>query len=424
MFDKPREVVARTCVAVGRCQLASLHALAASAAGSLVVLALLLLPVGVGFLLLPPAARALRAVSDRSRSRIARWTDVRVDAPEPLPADPGTNARKRSGAILADEGFWRDLGWAWLEPVAGGLLVAVPLALVEYGAFGALVQPFIWRLIDDGNWYAFVPVHTTATMLAALLLGLAFMAAGLLAAPAVLRLHARMGRPLLSAPRSTQLTRRIERLTDTRGRALDTLAAELRRVERDLHDGAQARLVALGMTLDRATRLLEKDPAAARELLLEVRGTSERALQDLRDLVHGIHPPVLADRGLGDAVRSLALDSFLDVHVAARLPGRHPAPVESAAYFAVSEALTNAAKHSGAREVHIALTHEDGLLRIVVTDDGHGGADLSRGTGLAGVRQRLDTFDGTLALHSPQGGPTTVTMEIPCALSSPKTSSC
>ncbi|NXY93285.1 sensor domain-containing protein [Streptomyces sp. BR123] len=432
MLDKPRGALARTpartlarpCLALGRCQLASLHALAVSAAGSLVVLAVLLLPVGAGFRLLPPAARALRTLSDRSRSRAAAWTGIPISPPEPLPAaGRDETARGRSRRILADDGFWRDLAWAWLEPVTGGLLVAVPLSLAWYGAFGALVQPFIWRSIDDGNWYAFVPVRTTATMLAALALGLALIAAALYTAPAVLRLHARIGRRLLSAPRTTRLTRRIERLTDTRSRALDTLAAELQRIERDLHDGAQARLVAMGMTLDRAGRLLETDPAAARELLLDARSTSERALQDLRDLVHGIHPPVLADRGLGDAVRSLALDSFLDVHVEARLPGRLQAPVESAAYFAVSEALANAAKHSGAREVHMALTYDDGLLRITVTDDGQGGADPSRGTGLAGVRQRLDTFDGTLALHSPQGGPTTVTMEIPCALSSPKTSS-
>ncbi|TJZ57485.1 sensor histidine kinase [Streptomyces piniterrae] len=406
--------------------MASLHAIAVSAVGSLVVLALLLVPVGLGFRLLPPAARALRALSDRSRSRADRWTDARISPPEPLPVDRvdrALNSRKRSGAIIADEGFWRDLAWAWLEPVTGGLLVAVPLALIEYGAFGALVQPFIWRRIDDGNWYAFVPVHSTITMCLALVLGLAFMAGGLLAAPAMLRLHTRVSRPLLSAPRSVQLAQRVERLTDTRARALDAQAAELRRIERNLHDGAQARLVALGMTLDRATRLVETDPAAARELLLDVRRTSEGALQDLRELVHGIHPPVLADRGLGDAVRSLALDSFLDVHVETRLPARLPAPVESAAYFAVSEALANAAKHSGAGEVGVVLTYDNGLLRATVTDDGHGGADPSRGTGLTGVRRRLDTFDGTLDLHSPQGGPTTVTMEIPCALSSPKTSS-
>ncbi|MFI2074920.1 sensor histidine kinase [Streptomyces triculaminicus] len=417
-------VVSRACVAATRCQWASLLALAVPFVGSLVVCALLLLPVGAGFALLPPAARALRSLSDRARARAGRWTGTHISPPPDLTTGPAPGPRRRAAAILADEGFWRDLTWAWLEPAVGGLLVAVPLALIEYGAFGALVQPFIWRIIDDGNWYAFVPVHSTATMLAALALGLAFAAGGLAAAPAVLRLHARWSRLLLSAPRSAELARRVERLTDTRDRALDTQAAELRRIERDLHDGAQARLVALGMTLDSATRLLDTDPAAARELLLDVRRTSEAALRDLRDLVHGIHPPVLADRGLGDAVRSLALDTFLDVHVEARLPGRLPAPVESAAYFAVSEALTNAAKHARAREVRITLTHEDGTLRAVVADDGRGGADVAGGTGLLGVRRRLDTFDGVLALHSPPGGPTTVTMEIPCALSSPKTSSC
>ena len=176
------------------------------------------------------------------------------------------------------------------------------------------------------------------------------------------------------------------------------------------------------MTVDRAAHLLDSDLPAARALLHEVRATSQRALQDLRELVHGVLPPVLADRGLGDAVRSLALDSHLDVHVEAALPGRLPAPVESAGYFAVAELLANAAKHSGAPEVRIRLSHTDGVLRATVTDDGRGGADPD-GSGLRGVRRRLDPFDGTLVLHSPPGGPTTATLEIPCASSLPKTSS-
>ncbi|AUY53872.1 sensor histidine kinase [Streptomyces sp. CB01881] len=401
----------------------SLAGFAVTAVGGLVVCTLLLLPVGVGFPLLPPAAAALRRLSDRYRSWTARWTGTWISPPEPLAVDGSGSRRRRAAAVLGDEGFWHDLRWAWLEPWAGGVLVAVPLALIEYGAFGALVQPFIWRLLGDGNWYAFIPVESTATMLAAAVLGLVFVAAGLRLAPRVLELHARWSRRTLAAPYSTELVRRIEHLTDTRADALDTQAAELRRIERDLHDGAQARLVALGMTLDKATRLLDADPQTARELLLVVRSTSERALQDLRDLVHGIHPPVLADRGLGDAVRSLALDSFLDVDVEVRLPGRLPAPVESAAYFAVGELLANAAKHSGAREVRIRLAHADTVLRVTVTDDGRGGADPSRGSGLHGVRRRLSTFDGALTLHSPQGGPTTVTLEIPCASSLPKTSS-
>ncbi|MCX5378706.1 sensor histidine kinase [Streptomyces sp. NBC_00091] len=400
--------------AVGRCQLAGLLGLAVAAVGTSLLLALGL---GLGHWTLPPAAAALRRYADRARDRATRWSGVRISPPDPLPRMAGARA------VLADAGFRRELAWAWLEPLVGGLLVAVPPSLVVYGVFGALVQPFVWRLLGDGNWYAFVPVHSTATMVAALLLGLALTAAGLLLAPTVLRLHARWSRLLLAAPRSFELTRRIEQLTDTRTVALDSQAAELQRIERDLHDGAQARLVALGMRLDSATRLLEQDPPAARAALLEVRELSARALQDLRDLVRGIQPPVLTDRGLGDAVRSLALDSFLDVHVEARLTGRLPAAVESAGYFAVNELLANAAKHSGADRVDIALAHDGLRLRITVTDDGGGGADPARGTGLLGVRRRLATFDGSLALHSPQGGPTTVTLEIPCASSLPKTSS-
>ncbi|MEU9714994.1 histidine kinase [Streptomyces sp. NPDC047976] len=414
--------LSRRTAAVGHCHLDGLLAVWVAVVGSAVVGALLLLPVGVGHRLLPPAAGALRRCADLARQRAARRAGVPIALPDPLPRAAGARA------VLADAGFWRDLAWAWLEPLVGGLLLAVPPSLVVYGLFGALVQPFVWRLLGDGNWYAFVPVHGTGTVLAAAALGLAFTAGGLLLAPPVLRLHARWGRQLLAAPRGTELRRRIERLTQTRAEVLDGRAAELQRIERDLHDGAQARLVALGMRLDSASRLLQDDPAAALSAMAEARDLSARALQDLRDLVRGIQPPVLTDRGLGDAVRSLALDSFLDVTVEVRLPGRLPAAVESAAYFAVNELLANATKHSGAGRVEIVLVHDGAAaggprLRVTVTDDGHGGADPSRGTGLLGVRRRLATFDGNLALHSPPGGPTTATLEIPCASSSPKTSS-
>jgi signal transduction histidine kinase len=198
---------------------------------------------------------------------------------------------------------------------------------------------------------------------------------------------------------------------------LDTGAAELRRIERDLHDGAQARLVAMGLTLDAAGRLIDTDPAAARALLIEARDASAKALGELRDLVRGIHPPVLADRGLADAVRALALDSPLRADVTGDLPGRLPAPVESAAYFAVSELLANVAKHSRTRATQVDLRHGAGALRISVSDDGAGGADPARGTGLRGIERRVSAFDGVLVVSSPVGGPTVVTMDIPCALS-------
>jgi signal transduction histidine kinase len=220
-----------------------------------------------------------------------------------------------------------------------------------------------------------------------------------------------------------ELTQRVQHLTESRALVANTAAADLRRLERDLHDGAQARLVALGMSLRAAEKLMHASPDAAAALIAEARDTSARALSELRELFRGVHPPVLADRGLADAVRALALDSPLQVETEIDLPGRVPAPIETACYFAVSEVLTNAAKHSGGREARISVSHAGGVLRIVITDFGLGGADPVRGTGLAGVERRLATFDGILAVSSPVGGPTTVVLEVPCALSSLKTSS-
>jgi signal transduction histidine kinase len=245
---------------------------------------------------------------------------------------------------------------------------------------------------------------TAAQGLALLVLG------GLLA----LRLPVAAGNAGL-AGRTQALTQRVTRLTETRRDATETAAAELRRIERDLHDGAQARLVAVGMSLRAAEQLMPANPEAAMTLVAEARETSSRALDDLRDLVRGIYPPVLADRGLADALRALALDAPLAVHTEVALPAEPPMPVAAAAYFAVAEALANAVRHSGAATVDIAATHADGMLRATVTDDGHGGADPARGTGLAGMERRLATFDGILAVSSPPGGPTIIAIEIPYA---------
>ena len=231
-------------------------------------------------------------------------------------------------------------------------------------------------------------------------------------------------RKLLGWAAAAELTRRIERLTESRAVAVDTASADLRRLERDLHDGAQARLVALGMSLRAAERLIPASPDAALALVAEARAASVKALTELRELVRGVLPPVLADRGLADAIRALALDSPLHVKTEIDLPGRLPAPVETACYFAVADLLTNAAKHSGARDGRITMSHSGRLLRIEVTDFGLGGADPARGSGLTGVQKRLATFDGIVAVSSPVGGPTMVVIAVPCALSSPKTSPC
>jgi signal transduction histidine kinase len=219
--------------------------------------------------------------------------------------------------------------------------------------------------------------------------------------------------------RAAALTQRVDRLDRTRSDATSTAVAELRRIERDLHDGAQARLVAVGMALRAAEQLMGSSPEAALALVAEARETSSRALDDLRGLVRGIYPPVLADRGLADAVRALALDAPIAVETDITLSGEPPMPVAAAVYFAIAEALTNAVRHSGADTVQIGIGYA-GVLRAAITDDGTGGADASRGTGLAGVERRLATFDGVLAVSSPPGGPTIVVLEVPCALSGQK----
>ena len=220
------------------------------------------------------------------------------------------------------------------------------------------------------------------------------------------------------------LASRVEVLTQSRAEAVDAAAAELRRLERDLHDGAQARLVAIGLSLRALEKMIPLNPAAATALAVECRESSALALADLRDLVRGIYPPVLAERGLGDAVRALALDSPVNVATEIDLPGRPPAPVEAAVYFAVAEALSNVAKHADARRALIRVYHRDGMLRAEVTDDGNGGADPAHGTGLSGIERRLGAFDGILAVSSPVGGPTIVVIEVPCELSWQRTSTC
>ncbi len=309
----------------------------------------------------------------------------------------------------------------WWPKVAADLVPFMLIALALRGfqlvaRWGSLSA----GLAEPGVPYGFVTVAGRQTALAAGAEASAFLAFGAWLVPRTIGAHLRA---VFDPVPDTDLAGRVQRLTETRGHAVDAAAAELRRIERDLHDGAQARLVALGMNLRAVERVLPGSPNAALALVAEARETSVRALNELRDLIRGICPPVLADRGLGHAVHALVLDTPLPTTLEIDLPGRPTPPVESACYFAIAEALANAVKHAGARSAQIRVQHSAGLLRIEVSDDGIGGADPALGTGLLGVERRLGTFDGILAVNSPPGGPTIVVMEVPCALSSPKTCS-
>jgi len=306
--------------------------------------------------------------------------------------------------------FWP--GWIWIAlalPVASywsihwaldtrgrrSLAVHAAISLVIAGAFVA-----IWAMTSHRYFWPIWPILGLGVVLAA---------------------HA-LFVPSVPSSRERALADRVDVLTRTRKDALDVQVAEMRRVERDLHDGAQARLVSLGMSLGLADELVDSDPDEAHRLLAEARIAAGDALADLRAVVRGILPPVLADRGLAGAVQALVLASPVPVEMTVDLPSeRLSAPVESAAYFAVAEAITNVIKHSGARAACVRLHQADGLLFMVVSDNGQGGAELDQGSGLVGIQRRLEAFDGTVRISSPPGGPTVVAMEVPCARSSPKT---
>ncbi|WP_420000326.1 sensor histidine kinase [Streptomyces boninensis] len=410
-------------------------ALAAMAIGGslalfiLSVISIVFIVLGVGAFTTPWVLSLVRAHANVRRMLAAQWGGVRIPATyRPFPPDLRTGVIgqvERCKLMLTDRATWRDLGWLPVDMIFGFATALAAGALVFYPLEGFALAAGLWHVLKDAMggawWFGFVPVSDQATAFAAAGLAAALVGFGLYFQKYLLLPHFWLTKGLL-APGDVALQQRVDRLTETRYDAVETSAAELRRIERDLHDGAQARLVAMGMSLGAIEALIEKNPAKAKEMVAKARGDSAEALTELRDLVRGIHPPVLAERGLGPAAEALALRMPMPVDVHVDLPGRFAEPVESAAYFAISEALTNAAKHSGAERGWLDLSYEDGRLRASVTDNGRGGADAS-GSGLRGIERRLGTFDGILAVSSPAGGPTMITMEIPCALSSPKTSS-
>ncbi|WP_052849579.1 sensor histidine kinase [Streptomyces avicenniae] len=388
----------------------------------LFVVSLAIIVTGVGLFTTPLIVDAIRAHATLRRDLSERWCGLTIpSAYRPRPASrSGGVAHQvdRCVEILKDPATWRDALWLICDAVAGFVIAVLPWGLIGYFVWGIVLLCGVWVPIHNAGatyWYAFVPVGSWFTAVLAALVGVGFLGVAMWLNPLLIRGHFLMTGALNGASEKQQLAQRVARLQETRHDALDNSAAELRRIERDLHDGAQARLVAMGMSLGTIEALIEKDPVKAKQLLAQARENSAEALSELRDLVRGIHPPVLAERGLGDAARALALRMQMPVEVDVDLPGRLEEPVESAAYFAISEILTNAAKHSGASQVWLDIYYSvpEHALRIAVTDNGRGGASLEGGSGLRGLERRLGAFDGIMAVSSPEGGPTLITIEIP-----------
>ncbi|MFG2290348.1 sensor histidine kinase [Streptomyces sp. NPDC048595] len=290
-----------------------------------------------------------------------------------------------------DPANWRDLRFTVIAPLTAGVVASLPPAALAAAVLGLGRSEPAARVIGAlgllvavaGAPYAWRPVEPVAV------------------------------RFLRPSP-AMALVERVDELTAQRADTTVAQAAEIRRIERDLHDGAQARLVLLGLSLATAEKLMETDPDRARELLREARAGAATSLTELRELVRGINPPVLNDRGLLDALRALALDSPLEAALSADVTLRLDPPIESALYFGVAELMTNAVKHARATRARIAVTRNDHDIVVDVEDDGRGGADERTGGGLAGLRRRLAVFDGTLEISSPAGGPTRVRMVVPC----------
>lgn len=407
---RPWDVFARGRVTVDAVEhLAGGLASAVLAAMTLVFVAVVavLCLVGVGLPLAPAALRGVRAAADRERARLSAW-GPEVLGPAALPE------RLRDAA--RDTGVRRELRWLLCHATSGLLLglmgLTLPLATVRDATF-----PLWWRLVppeDASSQLGLWLVHDTAGALGVGLIGIGWLVATASLTPGLAWLQAWPGRRLLAPDAGTDLALRVATLSATRAAALDAHAAELRRIERALHDGTQNRIVGVTVLVGAARRAVARDPATADAILERAQTAAEEALSELRVVVRSILPPVLADRSLVDALSAITADCAVPCVVDADVPGRCAASVESTAYFAVAESLTNVARHSRATRTTVTLRREGDRLLVGVTDDGRGGAVEVAGSGLAGIRRRVEALDGTFALASPPGGPTTLEVSLPC----------
>ncbi|WP_369252375.1 sensor histidine kinase [Geodermatophilus amargosae] len=372
--------------------------------------------VWVGLAVLALTLLAARGSATLERAQLPAVLGHPLPRPAYLPAEGGPVRRLLTP--LRDPQSWLDALHAVLRLPLAVLAFAVTVTSWAVALGGITYGLWDWALPQEGNEDLFELLGfeggTSLRILGYTLIGLLAAAVLPFAVRAVAVLQAQLGRVLLTSRAATQAE--LGRLSRGRDAAVAAEAVALRRLERDIHDGPQQHLVRLGMDLSRAQRQLDRDPSAARTTLAEAGVLAREALEELRALSRGIAPPVLADRGLAAALAALAARSPVPVELAVDLPGERLAPAtENTAYFVVSEALANVAKHSGADVCRVEVGQVGGVLRVVVEDDGAGGALLVPGHGLAGLADRLRAVDGVLTVDSPRGGPTRTVAELPWA---------
>jgi len=326
----------------------------------------------------------------------------------------GIRAMARSGTT------WRQAGYHFLAAPALAVAALAAFGMWLAGILYTLVYAYAWAL-PPGNFLRDGQTHSALAHVARIpwdvyltVGGLVLLAAAPYLTAGVAALDVRAARALLGPSRAEELEHRVERLTQTRAGVVDAADAERRRLERNLHDGTQQRLVSLAMNLGMARGQAET-AEEAHQAIAEAHEEAKAALAELRNLIRGLHPPVLEDRGLDAALSGVAARMPIPVRLTVNVP-RRPAPtIEAVAYFVVSEGLANITKHAHATQADVFVQQDGDRLHIIVTDDGVGGADPARGTGLAGLARRAESVDGTLEIASPPGGPTLLTVDLPCA---------
>jgi signal transduction histidine kinase len=348
-----------------------------------------------------------------------------IDIP-PQPRQPNWLTRDGIAETLRSQAYWRQARYHFL---AGPALAAAAIAAIGVwlaGALFAFEYVYVWALSPDSALRRGTGGATSNSPLPPVVKGIPVDVAltlagiaGLFLAPwltsAVASLDARVAAALLGPSRAEELQHRVERLTETRAGVVDAADAERRRLERDLHDGTQQRLVSLAMNLGMA-RAQASTAEEALRAIAESHEAAKAALAELRDLIRGLHPAVLEDRGLDAALSGVAARMPIPVRLTVDGLARRPAPVvEAVAYFVVSEGLANIAKHAQASQAEVFVQRSGDRLHVIVTDDGVGGADPARGTGLAGLARRAESVDGTFEVSSPPGGPTVLSVDLPCA---------